>query len=637
MSYAFLESIKVGPFVLRNRIIKAAMAEYICNEDGTISDAFVEYYRNIAKGGASLIIPGISVSDPCDRLGAKIFKGDKNPHLYDKKFLPGLKKVVNAVHNEGSLIMFQLWNSGSKITDKGLVSLVNDYTLQDLAEIKDYFIKSARIVKESGADGVEVHVAHTYLLSQFLSPKFNKRTDQYGCQTIENATRFATEIMDEIKRELCDDQFCMILKLNGMDDFEADGISLDWATQAAQIFEKAGAQLITVNGGGALVGYQYMSDNGQQPEGWKVHIAHEIKKKTSIPIAASGSIRNPNYAHQIITDGRCDVIAMGRTLLADPEWTKKASEAREDEIRPCISCLYCFTKIPEDGSVSGCAVNPYCKTELKQPKMIKDGRGRSVVVVGAGPSGLEAARVLAEREFDVSIYDKKPYLGGLVDLAAVPPHKSKFRWLIDYYSQQLRRLKVKVTLNTEVDESLLEKLNPYAIVLATGTNELVPRSIPGISNDNVINVRDVFENRLRIVDKKVTVIGGGMTGTEAAYYLSLRNNDVTVVEMMEKKKMSIPDNISHISSKAQGVNYRFSTQLVSIGDKEVVVKDLSTDVTDSVETDIVILAMGIRQNKELEANIESKFQVVKTVGDCYELGTIPTGIRSGADEALNIK
>lgn len=636
MHYSFLEPIQVGPFTLRNRVIKPAMAEYICNDDGTISDQFVEFYREIAKGGAALIVPGISVSDPKDRLGKSVFRGARNPFLYDEKFIPGLKKAVDAVHGEGALMMFQAWNSGAAVTENGLVSMVSDYTKEDLAEIKEGYVKAARIVKAAGADGVEIHIAHTYLLSQFLSPRFNKRTDEYGCDTIENATRFAVEIMNIIREELCDDTFCMIVKLNGMDDFKENGITPAWAGQAAQIFEKAGAQLFTVNAGGALVGYNYMSDNGHQPEGWKVHIAQEVKNYVTVPVAASGNIRHVDYAHQLIKDGRCDMIAMGRTLLAEPEWVRKVEEGREDELRNCLSCLYCFTRVPADGSIPGCCVNPYCKCEAVKPELIKNGEGRKVAVVGAGPSGLEAAVILAERGFKPILFERNSYLGGLVDLASVPPHKSKLRWLIDYYERQLRRLKVEVHLSTEAAPELLKEIDPYAVVLATGTNEVAPGRIPGITEDIVVKVRDILDEKPRIKNKNIVIIGGGMTGMETAHYLALKDNNVTVVEMMPKKGLPIADNLSLADAMEDGAKFLYETKLSSIGKDKVVVEDVPTGEVRELPADMVILSMGIRPDVSLKESIEGMFDRVITVGDCNTLGRIPTNIRSGAEAAYHL-
>lgn len=636
MGYSFLEPLKVGPFTLRNRIIKPAMAEYICNDDGTVSEQFIDFYRGIAKGGAALIVPGISVSDPKDRLGKTIFKGAKNPHLYDEKFIPGLKKAVEAVHEEGALIMFQAWNSGSAVTDQGLVSLVSEYTKEDLKEIKEAYIKAAGILKAAGADGVEIHIAHTYLLSQFLSPRFNRRTDEYGCDTIENATRFAVEIMNEIQQELCDDTFCMIVKLNGMDDFKENGITPAWAGKAAQLFEKAGAQLFTVNAGGALVGYHYMSDNGHQPEGWKAHIAQEVKQYVNVPVAASGNIRHVDYAHQLIKDGRCDVIAMGRTLLAEPDWVKKAEEGREDEIRSCLSCLYCFTRVPEDGSVPGCCINPYCKCEAAKPELVRNGNERKVAIVGAGPSGLEAAVILAERGFKPVLFEKKPYIGGLVDLASVPPHKSKLHWLIDYYERQLRRLKVEVHLCTEATAEILEELHPYAVILAAGTSEIVPGRIPGITEDIVVKVRDILEEKTRIKNKNIVIIGGGLTGMETAHYLALKDNNVTVVEMMPQKALPIADNLSFADAKEDGVKFLYDTKLSQIGKDYAEVEDVPSGEVRKLSADMVVLSMGIRPNVVLKESLEGRFEKVISVGDCNTLGKIPTNIRSGAEAAYHL-
>lgn len=637
MGYRFLEPIQVGPFTLRNRIIKPAMAEYLCHEDGTISEQFVEFYRGIAKGGAALIVPGISVSDPKNRLGKTVFKGSRNPFLYDEKFIPGLKKAVAAVHAEGALIMFQAWNSGCAVTENGLAAMVSDYTKEELSEIRDGYVKAARIVKAAGADGVEIHVAHTYLLSQFLSPRFNKRTDEYGCDTIENATRFAVEIMAAIREELCDDTFCMIVKLNGMDDFKGNGITPTWAGQAAQIFEKAGAKLFTVNGGGALVGYHYMSDNGHQPEGWKVHIAQEVKRHVTVPVAASGNIRHPDYAHQLIKDGRCDIIAMGRTLLAEPEWVKKVEEGREDELRNCLSCLYCFTKVPEDGSIPGCCINPYCKCEAVRPELVKNGAGRKVAVVGAGPSGLEAAVVLAKRGFRPVLFEKKPYLGGLVELAAVPPHKSKLRWLIDYYERQLRRWNVEVHLSTEATPEILKAMEPYAVFLATGTNEVVPGRIPGITEEIVVKVRDILEDKPHIKNKNIVIIGGGMTGMETAHYLALKDNDVTVVEMLPKKALPIADKLSLADAMEDGAKFLYETKLAGIGKDSVTVEDVPTGEVKTLPADFVILSMGIRPNLALKEEIEGMFDKICTIGDCNALGKIPTNIRSGAEAAYHLE
>ncbi len=637
MAYSFLEPIKVGPHTLRNRITKSAMAEYICEGDGTVSDQYVEFYRTIAAGGASLVVPGIiPLVEPQD---PPIFMGSKNPSLADDKFIPELAKVVDAVHGEGALIMFQIWHSGCYQTPEGLKSMVDDFTTDELRALEDKYFEGARRAKEAGADGVEFHMAHTYLASQLLSPLFNHRTDEYGSDTIENATRLARNVIKRIDEELCDDTFTVIVKLQGSDCAEG-GILPARAAEAAALLEEAGAKMFTVNAGGALVGYQYMSDNGHEPEGWKVDYATEVKRRVSVPVATCGNIRHPDYMHGIVRDGKADIIAFGRELYADPEFVHKCEQGREDELRYCVSCLYCFTPVPDDDSIPGCTVNPWCKCERSHPELVRDGDGRKVVVVGAGPAGLEASVVLAERGFDVTLLERERHLGGLVDLAFKPPHKDRLAWIIDYYERQLRRLDVDVRLGVEADVETVRALDPYAVFVATGTNEAFPRAIPGILAENgepVVKVRDVLDGRERFVGKRLCIIGGGMTGIETAHMLALQGNHVDVIEMMPEKPLSIADKLSFGDAFKDGVKIHYEHQLASIDAKGITVKDLAADEERRFDCDAVILSMGIRPDATLLEAMQEAFERVVPIGDAAALGKIPTNLRSGANAAYALR
>lgn len=630
MGYSFLEPIKVGPFTLRNRIIKSAMAEYICPGDGSISDQYVEFYRTIAAGGASLVVPGIiPLVEPQD---PPIFMGTKNPSLAADSCIPDFKRVVDVVHDEGALIMFQIWHSGCYSTPEGLKSMVDDFTTEELRALEGRFVDAARRVKAAGADGVEFHMAHTYLASQLLSPLFNHRTDEYGSDTIENATRFAANVIRRIDEELADDTFTIIVKLQGS-DCTPGGITADRAAAAAEILEQAGAKMFTVNAGGALVGYQYMSDNGHRPEGWKVDLASAVKKRVSVPVATCGNIRHPDFMHELVRDGRADIIALGRELYADPEFPRKCAEGREDELRLCVSCLYCFTQVPDDDSVPGCTVNPYCRCERSKPELVHDGDGRVVAVVGAGVSGMEAAVVLAERGFAVHVFDRNPYLGGLVDLAAKPPHKERLAWIIDYYERQLRRLGVTLHLGVEATPETVAVLEPYAVFVATGTGEVVPGRIPGIHGENVYRVRSVLDRSVRFTGKKLCVIGGGMTGIETAHMLALGGNDVHVIEMMPEKPLSIADKLSFGDAFTDGVQIHYEHQLLDIDEQGINVRDLAHEQDVRFDCDAVILSMGIRADPSVLEAFQSAFERVVPVGDAAALGKIPTNIRSGADAA----
>jgi 2,4-dienoyl-CoA reductase-like NADH-dependent reductase (Old Yellow Enzyme family)/thioredoxin reductase len=632
LKYKFLESINIGPLTLRNRIIRPAVAEYIANPDGSIGDQYMEYYRNIARGGVALITPGIAVVDE-----TAPYVASNQPYLTDKKYIPGMKKVVDAIHGEGAKITFQLWHSGHYLIDGALAPMVNDLTKQDIERLKQKYLTAAKNCKEAGADGVEYHIAHTYLPSQFMSTYFNRRTDEYGSNTPENAMRFSVECINMIRNELCDDNFIITAKINGS-DFVEGGTTPQWAARCARLLEKAGVAMITVNAGGALSGYDYMSDNGKRPEGWKVDLAATVKKAVTVPVAASGSLRHPEYVSKIIEQDKCDLAALGRATIAEPEWVNKAAQSREDEMRYCISCLYCFTKVAEDGSEPGCSVNPFAKCEFIKPEPVADGHDRKVVIIGAGPSGLEAAITLAERGFNISIFEQKPYLGGLIKLATVPPNKTKINWAIDYYEKQIQRLDIDLKLSTRATIEKIEKLNPYAVILAAGSNEIVPL-VEGAGLDNVISVRDLLEQKLRFDGKKVAVIGAGLTGIEAAHYLRNSNSDVYVVEKKPDPgaTRSLADQLSFQDALAGGVKFYFQTFLHKINKNSITVLDLASNKKITLPADIVMPALGIRSNVELYDALKNKFENVYKIGDSDCPGKLPQAVRSGSNLGYALK
>ncbi len=631
MKYNFLEPIKIGPITLKNRVIRPAVAEYIANPDGTVSEQYIEYYRNIARGGVALITPGIAVVDE-----DAPFVGLRQPFLTDEKYVPGLRRVVDAVHDEGAKITFQLWHAGHYMIDGLPVAMVNDFTKTDIERLKKKYYAAAENCKKAGADGVEYHIAHTYLPCQFMSPYFNKRTDEYGSDTIENAMRFSIECIDMIRDGLCDDHFIVTAKING-DDFVEGGTTPEWAAQGARLLEKAGVVMITVNGGGAATGREFMSDNGKQPEGWKVHLAETVKKQVSIPVAASDSIRHPQFVQDIIAEGRCDLVALGRGTIAEPEWVKKVEENREDEMRYCISCMYCFNPIALDGSESCCSVNPYAKCEFVKPDPIRNGGGRKVVITGAGPAGLEAAVTLAERGFTPIIFERKPYIGGLVELAKVPPHKSKFAWMIEYYEKQIERLGIEVRLSVPATAEAIAKLAPYAVIAATGSDEIIPM-IPGIDSKHVIGVRELLENRVQDTGKNIVVIGAGMTGIEAAYYMASMGNNVNVIELLPPPTgLSLADSLTLRDTKRAGVNFYFEHCLEKIANGNVLMKNIANNEEIMMPADMVVLSLGIRPNTDLYDEMKSKFERVYKIGDCNNLGKIAQAVRSGSNIGYSLE
>ena len=634
--YAFLEPIQVGSKTFKNRIIYPAQGKHLATKDGFVTDEYIEYFRSIARGGVAAAVTGIQVIDP-----EWHYISDRQTWICDDKYIPGLKKLCDAVHAEDCLMFFQPWHSGQAGQPTGLDGFepitLNDFSIDEIHEIQDKWFEAARRAKKAGADGIEFHNAHTYLPGQFLSPEWNHRHDEYGIDTIENATRFAREIIERISEELCDESFILILKINGDDYLEnGGGVHIERCIEACKIFEKAGVKLITVNGGGAISRVECMSDNGCQPEGWKVHLAESVKKAVHVPVAASGSLRHPDYVSKIIEAGRCDLAAIGRGIFAERDWVKKCMEGREEELRYCISCMYCFTTAPD--GVAGCSVNPFAKRETEKPKLVKDGDGRQVVVVGGGPSGLEAAVTLAERNFDVTLIDEKTEIGGMVTYAMMPPDKYKLGWMLEYYQKQIDRLHIKLELGVKANKAYIDEKKPYAVVVATGSREF----IPSIRASEILSVREAFEMAKsgRNMTGDTIILGAGLTGIELGHLIQSSGGTVHILELMPKpSNMNMEMKLALKAAIKDGVDIRYEQKVVSVTPGSVTAVDMLSGDVYTQKTGRIIRSMGIRSEDTLYEELHSSDASYKVyaVGDCERTGKISTAVQSGADTAFALK
>lgn len=628
--YKVLTPIKVGPMELKNRVMLLAMAKSIGNPDNTLNDRQISYYENFAKGGVGLLTTGACIlfpeypsTLPCQ------------PGVYDDKFIPELKKLVDVVHKYGTKIVFQPWHPG--ITpygcDPSVLKSVTDFTLDEIHEHQKRFLEAAVRIQKAGADGVEVHAAHNYLLEQFLTPLFNKRTDEYGAQNMENGLRFTTEIIQSIKNT-CGPDFAVTVKING-NDFNPDGMNEERLAQVGPILEKAGADMISVSAGGSLTDITGMSDNGSRPEGWKVPLAEIVKKSgISIPVMATGSIRHPEYVEQILTEGKCDMIGMGRGLVAEPEWVNKLAEGREDEMASCISCMGCFN-YPVPGE-SGCSVNPTCLREYQNIEVKKDGEGKTAVVVGGGPGGMQAAKTLAERGFSVVLFEKDSKLGGLENLAAAPFGKSKIKWHIDYLTKQLERLNVDVRLGKEVTAEEIKAMKPYGVVMATGTIPTYPKFIPGIDKAHVIESRDLLRDIPEVTGENVVVIGTGLVGLETAMTFAVKGNKVSVLDMiaLDMTKLTIEGQLGWGGVMAMGAGVYMEHKLLEITDEAVIAENMQTGEKVTIPADRVILCMGRKANNKLYEELTGQIEHLYNVGDSNNPDKIKPAVQGGFDAAV---
>lgn len=630
-----LEPLKVGNMELRNRILLSAMAKYFCT-NGYIGTEYIEYYRTIARGGTALITPGIMCVDP------KWYGQHEQPFLCDDKYIPGLKKAIDAVHAEGAKFACQLWMPGHlRYTQDDYpelngrkIACVNYMSREMIARIQQEYVDAAVRCCKAGTDAIEWHMAHNYLPEQFYSPYFNRRTDEYGAQNVENAMRFSTEILDRVKKAC--PEMNIIAKMNGTDSHEGEA-SLQWLGDAAVLLQQHGADLITVNGGGVLSRLTGMSADGNWEEGWKVKYAQAVKERVSIPVAACGSIRHPDFIDGILAEGKCDAVALGRQLFAEPDFVNKIAEGREDELRFCVSCMHCLTKTPFGPAQPGCTMNPRGRREFCIPAELNvNGDGEAAAVVGAGPAGLEAAVVLAQRGFRVTVFEKSGQLGGAVNLADAPEGKFKLGWLIDYYSRMFAKLGIEVRFHTECTPELLQAMNPYAVFVTTGSDEFIP-PIEGIRSAGVYSVRDYIAGKTDIRAARVVVLGAGQTGLECARKLANAGSRVTVVDMM---KPGIPANTDHRLDMNYaldaGVEVLLGRRIEKITADAVVVSDVASGERQTLPRDAVVVALGVRSVTGLYEEIKDRFPQVIRVGDSVKPGFIVNATCAAYDAARTL-
>ena len=587
MAYSFLEPIRVGKMVLKNRIIVPAMARYLC-EDGFATEDYIRYYEVMAKGGVAMVTVGIMPID----LGWPSTMPSQ-PCLGDDKYIPQLQKAVTAMHAAGAKVSFQPWMPGrapytyaDAVERAQDIAIVNKLTKDEILNIERKYVAACLRCAACGVDAIEWHNAHNYLGEQFFSPYFNHRTDEYGQQNVENSMRFARECISKARRALDEAGYPnieIIAKLNGSDILPG-GVTPEILAASAKELEKVGVAMITVNAGGGLTRLEGMSGDGHRAEGWKVPLAEIVKAAVSIPVAASGNLKHPSYVDSIIKEGRCDLVALGRTTIADPYWVSKCAAGREDLIRYCL------------------------------------------------------AIALAQRGFKPIICEKADYIGGMMLVAGMPIGKQEFQYGIGYYMNMLKELKVEVRLNTEATPELIRAEAPYAVICAVGSNELVP-PIPGVDGPNVITVRSYLVDRPEYRNRRIAVIGGGQTGLEAAHMLRSVGNDVVCVEMQPRSYATLLEHKLDLEyAEESGVKMLFEHKVLEFGVNSVVTENLKTGEKETIEADVIVLAFGVRPNtaevdKLRECGVEKFFNV----GDSSKPGMIYQAVAAAHDCAIALE
>lgn len=636
--------IKIGTMEVKNRIVMPPMGTLYPTSSGRVNSRLKDYYQTRAAGGVGLIVVEFcSVSREGKPFPAML-------GIYENKFIPGLKELVEVIHEHGAKASIQLAHAGrqtssavigtqpvapSPIPDPTRNEVPRELTIPEIKSLVKTFVDAAGRAKEAGFDAVELHATHGYLIAQFISPYANKREDEYG-GNVEGRTRFPVEIIRGIKQELGQD-FPVIIRMSG-DEYVKGGITPEDSKIIASIFEKAGVDAIHISAGtgGCIPPLIGVAPMYVEP-GYLVPLAQEIKRTVKIPVIVPGRINDPVFADRIIKEGKADLVSMGRALLADPELPNKAAQGKFKEIRKCIACNQgCIDRLFSSKDIL-CLANPELGKEKKYKIVPAAANPKKVMIIGGGPGGLEAARVAALRGHKVYLYEKNKEWGGRFLLASLPPKKQGIKGLIDYFTYQIEKLKINVFPGTEVTSELVGKINPEVVIVATGATPIVP-SLPGIrDNGRVVRAIDVLGGDREVGDK-VLVIGGGMVGAEIADFLGERGKKVTIVEMTNKFASDMGPTTKYFlreNLKRHGVEILLSTTVKEVIERTVILERNGGRITLD-DLDNIIIAVGSLSNRGIYNELKDKIPQLYLVGDAKEPRKALDAIFEGSKVAREI-
>ena len=691
MKYEILSSpMKIGTCEIKNRIVLPPMLMGFGHFDGKPTEKMIEYYEERAKGGCGLIMTEITRVN--DQTGAGAFAQLAVSHDYH---IEPLREMAKRIQRHGAKFFVQLHHPGRqnigllvgtvplsiKLEEmtKGLYGKllykltpavgplliennivpssvapskcetayfaggrVRQLRYKEIKALEKQFIDGAVRVFKAGCDGVELHAAHGYLLQQFLSPVTNQRTDEYGGSP-ENRMRFLLNILRGIKKE-CGKDFPVVVRLSVDECYEkigqpGKGYTLVDGVKIAKALEENGADAIDVSSAGYDT-FNYWLEPVSFECGWRKYMAKAIKEAVSIPVLAANLIRSPEQAEKQLQDGIQDFVSLGRPQIADPHWANKALSG-EGTIKRCICCLNCIESMQTNaylGSHGECSVNPFVGHEGQALKI--NGNGRKIVVIGAGPAGLAASEILAKRGFDVTLFEKNEKAGGQILLAAAPPKKDKTAWFIEDAVNACKENGVKILLGTPASAEAIKEINPFKIIVATGSKPIRP-DFPGNSDgSNILTFEDVLNGSVIPENKNVAVIGSGMTGLETAHALTENGCKVTVVEMAKEIApgtwMQHKDDVLPHLEKA-GTKFLLGEKLCEIGNDYIITENVKSKNKLKTNVDYVVLSLGSRPDKSITDELKNNGYSFVTIGDCNKVGRIADATKEAYKAALSIE
>lgn len=623
--------ITIGTLTLKNRLVTTAMESCYCDDEGMITQRYIDYVAARAKGGWGMQTTELtSVS----KNGRAFYRCCE---LWDDKFIPGHKRMVDAVHANGGRICIQLAHGGRQtgfavtgvqdVAPSALACPVRANTPEDkprelsideIHEIIGDFARTALRAKQAGYDAIELHGAHGYLIQQFFSPFSNKRTDRYG-GSLRNRARFALEVVASVRAVVGND-FPLIFRLSTSELMGGARLEIGDTRALAVMLEEAGVNAINASVGSHSTAGYTPNVPAAVPHGYNLDLTEEIKKVVSIPVFGNGRINDPYMAEAVLRSGKADVIAMGRASLTDPEFPNKARTGRIDEIVSCVGCSQgCTGNIKRGSTPIECLVNPILGHEGEYT-FEPAAELKRVAVVGGGIAGCAAAIAARRRGHAVELFEKGDRLGGQFRLAAVPPTKQELTTLIVWQENELKRLGIPVRYNTEFTEETARAEKYDAVILSTGATPIIPR-IEGVNLPQVMTAAEVL-GFTKDPGHRVAVVGGGQVGAETAAFLANQNRDVVVLEMRDKIPAEGEPGPAYYLRKDLDEHH---VELIA----QATVKKISADQIlyekDGQERtvtglDNIVLAIGSRSYNPLKSKLQEIVAKVVVAGDAEKAG-----------------
>ena len=667
---------KIGTMELKNRLVMPAMCTNYTFQ-GHFTDQAVYYYGLRAKGGAGLIIIEASAID------YPIGRSVLNCAVADDIYVPTLKKLTDEIHKYGTKVVLQIMHSGRQtsaaicgsqpVSCSGAASAQTLYaddpralTLYECKEVVRKFGEGALRAKRAGFDAVEIHYAHGYLMSAFLSPFLNTREDEYG--GLEGGLKLGCEVVEEVKK-CCGQDYPVMVRINGDDYYPSGGITHIDSRMVAVALENAGADCINISSGLRESDHTLHDQTMASPRGSWVYMAEGIKKTVNVPVMVAKRI-SEDMVEDILEKDQTDFVCVGRPHITDPEYGNKLLEGRAEDILPCIWCAQGCFDVLWMLSPTTCLVNPAAgrMDEKSVEEIEKASQRKKVMIVGGGPAGNMAALVAARRGHDVSLYETEARLGGVYRIATSSPSKREVERLFTYFERALLKAGVQVTLDKAVTPELVEAEKPDVVLLATGATRAIPEKIPGTKGPNVVSVNDVMQEKAetgqRVViwtcsyhcrftcKSRVNPIDGdptnahtnysyacraGYSAVDAAEYLASKGKLVSIVT---ERNGVVPGmgftSRNYLLKRFYRANIRVcdSAKIKEINDQGVMIE--KGGVTFLLDAETVIISVGARSRKGLAGEFEGKVAEIHTIGDCDKIGNAMKAIESAYDVAMEI-